>query len=306
MQLPAAQTISSVLSLLLSIGHAKEYEGGHGPCTNVSTYGPVVWEKSTNACCITKIMEPLCTTNTTNICVDLDEMVCEIETWTECTMKSCPVQVVKPVQMTEPYHPFTCKDDMVNITQTKEHYVPVEKTEELCDSIWITNDDGESVWGGYENCQNVTNTKYERQEINVTVLTRASKCTNSPMIEYLTCKNETETSEQMCTSCVARAAPRCELATRRECADVETKECKPQTVEECEWRSTVPGQKFKHSKRCLSGGRMKNTVVEQSVTNSIFDLREVSVDDDQDDLKDLEDNELEVVGGEEDSKQDVE
>ena len=269
MPLPTSQALLCTIALLLSSSHAnlaKEYQAGHESCTDVSTYGLVVWEQSTATCCITKIVEPLCTTNTTNICVNIEETVCQIQTWSECTMKLCPVQVVKPVQIPESFQPFTCQDSVVNITHIKEIYVPMEKTEVLCDSIWITNDDGESVWGGYENCQNVTNMDWERKEINVTVVTRASECTPLPPIEYLTCRNETETSEQMCSSCVARAAPRCQLATRRECADVEIKECKPQTVEDCAWRDTVPAQEYKHKKRCLSG--RENNEVEQSHTDS--------------------------------------
>ena len=247
------------------------------PCTNVSTYSPVVWEESSKQCCFTNIVAPLCTLDKTTLCVDLEETVCQMQTWTECTMKPCPVQVVQPVQTTKLYEPFSCSYVITNVTQVRKIVVPVDKTDRLCDSTWILNDYGQMVWDRYENCQDVTRVAYEWREVNVTTATKESRCTAAPPIKYQMCQNQTWTSAQMCTTCVARAAPRCQVVTRRQCAQVETKECEPRTEEECGWRSLVPEQRFKHKKRCLGETTMRDYEVVAEVvtlrdTMEIFNL----------------------------------
>jgi len=224
----------------------------HPPsCTNTSTWGPVIWEDSKESCCITRIVEPDCTYSNERVCANLTETKCQIETWQECTMKDCPVQVTTPNHVTLPFTPWHCNDVWVNVTHHKKRPVEFINHKEECDEIWLMDDNGEKYSGGFENCHNVTWTDYRFEWYEVPVLTKQSECVKYPPIEYDTCKNTTTTSVQKCTDCVARALPKCETSVREDCRNVRVKTCKPQTVTDCDWKWKVPIQEFTHKKRCF-------------------------------------------------------
>jgi len=236
-------------------------------CTNTSTWGPVTWKDSEESCCLTRIIEPDCIFNMTEVCVDLNETICEIETWQECTMTPCPVTVTIPEHVPEYYPPWYCKDIWANVTHHKKRPIPVNKTIEECDEIWITNEDGEMVFGGKENCYNKTWLDYDYEWYDVHVMTKESNCTKGEPIEYLTCRNTTKESEQMCTNCVAKALPKCELKTRPKCKLVRTKTCKPQIKTDCDWHYKIPMQDFKHKKRCVGHDEVPPTPIPRRANN---------------------------------------
>jgi len=251
-------SLSVTVSLLLYLPCILCYSVSDGSpppppsCTNTSTYDPVRWEESEESCCITRIVEPECTLTSQKVCTNLAETKCEAETWQECTMTDCPVQVTLPEHIPNSFTPWQCNDVWVNVTHHKRRPVEFLNHKEVCDEIWLMNDDGEKYSGGKENCKNQTWTDFKYEYYEKLVEEKQSECVELPPITYYSCANTARTSVQKCTVCEARILPKCETSIREYCTDVQVKTCKPQSVTDCDWKWQIPSQKFNLKKRCFN------------------------------------------------------
>lgn len=238
-----------VSMLLLGPMTALKTEPGRR-CSDISSWSPVVWQEGSSPCCKLRSIEPVCETVPKEVCVEFEETTCEIEVVEECTLTACDVEVTMPGQEEKEYEPNACKEEMVEKTQTKKRPVEVEKVRQECDTIWVTDEQGEMVWGGDENCIDVKHIEFEFEDYEITVRVRESMCYKLPPIKYLTCTNMTITQPHLCSSCEPKAVAKCEVKARTACQEVVNKSCKPQTNTECSMRSWEPDQTLTHKQRC--------------------------------------------------------
>jgi len=167
-------------------------------------------------------------------------------------MTDCPVEVTIPEHIPHSFTPWQCTDVWVNVTHHKKRPVEFLNHQEVCDEIWLMNDDGEKYSGGKENCKNETWTDSKYEYYEKLVETKQSECVELEPITYSSCANTSRTSVQKCTVCEARILPKCETSVREYCTDVQVKTCKPQSETDCDWKWQVPSQKFNLKKRCFN------------------------------------------------------
>jgi len=250
----------SCLTLLLALPTTQALEDSTASCTNTSIYGPVVWQDSQDSCCFTKIIEPKCSETAEPVSFQFPpepQEICKMLKYRNCTEWECPQSVTIPEHRTDTYTPWGCTDTWVNVTQRKRRVIPHNTVTEVCDELWVVNEDGEMVSGGRENCRDVTWHGQKFEFYDKVVQKKASNCTEQPEIEYNTCRNTTEVSQQYCTKCVDSYLPKCStkhwditVPTVRRSATAITKVCQPQTETVCNWNWKVPTQKFTERHRC--------------------------------------------------------
>merc|ERR1712060_261653 len=138
--------ILSTLLVLSSGGRLPRAGDHHGDghdenCVDISRYGPVQYNETR-----------------ADVCVTVPITECTVVGYTDC-LNTPTTSIVKDDSLET--HQFVKQDCVVSdeketITEMKKMPVCRNVTKQQCDTKWVVNDQGEKVWAGNENCQEVT------------------------------------------------------------------------------------------------------------------------------------------------------
>jgi len=241
-------------------------------CTDVSQYSPKYYEDEVETCCTT-VYEPNCQRKFKKICMDVTNTICKpfakpnynIDSQTNPGQGGLPDNGNKEDGTHGPKKPNTqcaldrgnvdlhaCKPKEVILKHIKKVPHCENKTSLNCETGWkVVN--GQKVWSGEEDCEEVTwqDCKLVDKEVDFPAL--ESVCSPSPSEEYAAPANRTVNVKVPMPNFEIVQKPICEAVTTNECVDVPYDDCsEPIRKEECrEFRVRKPKQDFIHKKKCL-------------------------------------------------------
>merc|ERR1712096_514146 len=241
-------------------------------CTDVSQYSPKYYEDEVEVCCTT-VYEPNCKKKVQKICMDVTNTICKpfakpnhgIDSQTNPGQGGLPDNGNKEDGPSGPKKPNTqcaldrdsvdlhaCKPKEVILKHIKKVPHCENKTSLNCETGWkVVN--GQKVWSGEEDCEEVTwqDCKLVDKEVDFPAL--ESVCSPSPSEEYAAPANRTVNVKVPMPNFEIVQKPICEAVTTNECVDVPYDDCsEPIRKEECrEFRVRKPKQDFIHKKKCL-------------------------------------------------------
>merc|ERR1712202_97938 len=244
-------------------------------CTDVSQYSPKYYEDEVEVCCTT-VYEPNCKKKVQKICMDVTNTICKpfakpnynIDSQTNPGQGGPSGDRNGPDTSgpgNGPKKPNTqcaldrgtvdlndCKPKEVILKHIKKVPHCENKTSLNCETGWkVVN--GQKVWSGEEDCEEVTwqDCKLVDKEVDFPAL--ESVCSPSPSEEYAAPANRTVNVKVPMPNFEIVQKPICEAVTTNECVDVPYDDCsEPIRKEECrEFRVRKPKQDFIHKKKCL-------------------------------------------------------
>merc|ERR1712096_581226 len=220
-------------------------------CTDVSQYSPKYYEDEVETCCTT-VYEPNCQRKFKKICMDVTDTICK--------------PFAKPNYNNDSQtNPGQGGPDNSGFDNGNKESGPhgsgsgpkkpphcENKTSLNCETGWkVVN--GQKVWSGEEDCEEVTwqDCKLVDKEVDFPAL--ESVCSPSPSEEYAAPANRTVNVKVPMPNFEIVQKPICEAVTTNECVDVPYDDCsEPIRKEECrEFRVRKPKQDFIHKKKCL-------------------------------------------------------
>ena len=104
----------------------------------------------------------------------------------------------------EIYTTKKCKTQVKQIKHTKTRQVPKTVTKKLCNTLWKINENGEKVWAGEDQCQEVEWQVFEAEEYEAVLNTTEIVCEDDKKIPYSSCKQTEYESKQQCFECKVR------------------------------------------------------------------------------------------------------
>merc|ERR1712173_534596 len=251
----------STLSLVAA-GPGHHHGDGHDKnCVDISRYSEVLFNVSYNDIC-TYRTHRTCQINKSSACVSIPVTNCDVVGLADC--RNTPFSGV--------YH-----DDVVNThqsvpkecTQTGEetlieyHQKPVCQniTKQQCDSKWVINSQGEKVWAGNENCQEIVWEDCSLQQVPSPITVPTYTCYDLPAISYAVAEFHTVEVTGYTSHCETKAYPVCTTTNEQRCTEVEYEECFDTIEPVCfGGDDTIPGyglcmkipyQTYDHRLKCI-------------------------------------------------------
>jgi len=228
-------------------------------CTDVSQYSDKYYEEGKEQCCTTMYV-PNCEKKVKKVCMDVVNTICKpfVSPANDVKLEKNPDsdggKPTKAVLEDDFVDLFECKPKDVLVTHTK--LVPECKnvTNLNCETGWkVVN--GNKVWSGEEDCEEVTWQDCQLVEKEVPFHAIESQCgpANPPRESFATCANKTVDLDVPTTPVEFVEGTKCTPEKKRECLDVVYNDCsKPVRTEACsEVDVRKPKQDFIHKKKCL-------------------------------------------------------
>ena len=200
-------------------------DGHEDNCVDVSKYSEVQYNITTAKICSYRTTKT-CTTKQSSACVSIPVTECEVVGYADCI--STPFTALYHDDQTVS-HTFVPKDCIQSGEQTliEYHKTPVcgNVTRQNCDTNWVINEQGEKVWAGNENCQEVTVEDCVLEMIPHPVTVPIWTCADGAPIQYSSpVFQEVEVTGYEAV-CNAAAFPLCTTSSVQQCAEVEYEEC---------------------------------------------------------------------------------
>jgi len=157
-------------------------------------------------------------------------------------------------------HQFVKQDCVVSdqketITEMKKMPVCRNVTKQQCDTKWVVNEQGEKVWAGNENCEEVTWEDCTLEDKVITQEVDVWECNPSPEPTFY--HTLVESSVDVITYdmvCQPRAHPVCTHSSEVQCKTVEWEDCTDVIIPSCfNTYFKVPYQEYDHRLRCSVG-----------------------------------------------------
>jgi len=222
-------------------------------CTDISQYSDKYYVDEAERCCTTTY-EPNCVRKQKKVCIDVTETKCEAYSNQNCKT----VNERKPGGSKASLGPAdadikNCVARDVVVTHVKKVPHCEDKKSLNCETGWkVVN--GEKVWSGEEECEEVTWQDCKLVDKEVPFNAVESDCSGPAEKEqYMTCSNKTVDVEVMVSKCEFDEGAKCGPVTREECVYVDYEDCsqvvKKDNCEEVPVRR--PTQDFTHKKKCL-------------------------------------------------------
>ena len=219
-------------------------------CVDLSKYEDVEYNETTVDLC-TFSLSRTCTKRTTQVCINVVETSCEVETSIQYTNTPTVQTMNDDKTLSLTYTEKVCTSETATLTETKMMPVCKNVTAQQCDSKWVIDSTGEKVWAGNENCQNRTWMDCKLDLIDVAQEVEVWNCIDGGDIAYEApdIKSiEVTTYEQECDPV---AYPACAQTVVNKCKDVEVEECSDSVETKCfSARFSEPFQRFDHRMRC--------------------------------------------------------
>ena len=245
------------LSLLTLAAAGQHHGDGHDDnCVDISKYGPVEYEESNTDICSYKVKKT-CTKNSREVCKYVPVTDCNVVSYTECENIETTRTVRADSMGSNEFLQQNCVISSEKQTLTEVKKMPVCKnvTKQQCDTKWVINEQGEKVWAGNDNCEEVTWEDCSLEDRIVTQEIDVWECTpeTQPILFQTVTVNSIEvtTSNRVCTP---RADPVCTQTTEEKCKTVEWEDCTGRIVPNCiSANFKIPYQEFDHRLRCSVG-----------------------------------------------------
>ena len=166
----------------------------------------------------------------------------------ECSVDLVSVDIVEKIYVTK-----KCETQSKQIAHKKTRQVPKTVSKKLCNTLWKINDEGEKVWAGEDQCQEVEWQVFEEEEYDAVLNTTEVVCTDDAEIPYSSCQQTELVQDQLCFQCKAVAQPVCNTISTEMCGSTEVENCQPTVLEpECDNSGIrTPNQEFFHQEKCL-------------------------------------------------------
>jgi len=220
-------------------------------CVDVSTYTEVQYRPEPREKC-DSTFEKQCEEKTEEVCDEVTEIVCEVVPYTDCQMimENTPYKSFKMVE--KPYDKIECEEGMKSVPHQKMMPECRNVTKQNCVTKWETDENGNQVWAGNEDCEPVTWRECKLVPREVEFKVPQITCAPGETIQYEEC--EEDTKEQMTTSmlCEVKHTTSCQPKVSEKCASITYTECQELPNEECNTVDIqVPFQEKEHKKKCL-------------------------------------------------------
>jgi len=246
-------------------------------CRDLVDYGPLNQINEKVEVC-TSTLEKTCVDETVSRCLEVTELECTVELFTDCSMTMGPLEIEesKPATLTKILP--TCTKKFRKEKHEKIHYECQEVTKKHCTTLWKIVA-GEKVWAGNDDdCKDVTWEECNPVPVEVEWDVPYMDCTDTSY-DYLS--YETTTTEVMANTmdCEVKERVVCEPTTSDKCAQISYTTCSEEPVEEChEVDVPCPNKEIIHRQWCLFGqgeqpGEQPSTGG-KAEDSDLFDLRD--------------------------------
>ena len=192
-------------------------------CRDLTDYGDLTTvDEEVNVCSYE--MKKDCPETTESHCMEVTELECDVELFTDCSIDwtKHKVKESKPATLTKTLP--TCTKEFRKEKHEKTHYDCHMVTKQHCTTLWTVNKWGEKVWGGTDDCRNVTWEECEEVVKNVTLMVPVMKCVEEthPHLDYRPLARNVTARR---TECRVRAEQVCVPETTSKCGSVRYKVC---------------------------------------------------------------------------------
>jgi hypothetical protein len=234
--------------------HHKGQDGHDDNCVDISRYSDVLYNTSVVDICSYSI-ERTCNKVTKPACTAVPVTACEVKAYPDCTHTPTTQRYHNDRLETRTYTAKRCVSNGVKVLkETKQRPVCRNVTQQQCDSKWVINDQGEKVWDGNENCQDVTWEECSLEDYVLPIEVPVWRCDDdAQVLTYPEPVFDTAEVTAYTTSCRVFANPVCTTVSKQECVSLDYEECFDRVVPRCQGGVAiqVPYQTFDHRLKCL-------------------------------------------------------
>jgi len=220
-------------------------------CRPLEDYGPredVMEERQVCRTTFEKDCQPV----TVSDCMDVTELRCELNLFTNCTMDWTMKDNVESLMSVKTKDLKNCTKEMVIEYHNKTLYDCKNVTKRHCTTLWTVNDDGGKVWAGNEDdCRDVTWEECNPLERQVPMAVAQMVCEDTP-VSYFDYENTTTPRMADTMDCSIDKRVVCGPITSKKCAEVTYTRCEEAPVTDCSLvEIPVPFQPKLHKQWCL-------------------------------------------------------
>jgi len=220
-------------------------------CVDVSTYGDIVFEPTSREKCDTQFQKK-CETRNEQVCMEVTEIQCEIVPYTECSMTMESTTYKSHEMVPKTIKKKVCSEGMDIVQHTKMMPECRNVTKQNCISRFDTDENGDQVWAGNEDCEPVTWRECKLVPRQVDFKVPKVNCEDGDEVPYTDCEEAEKTQMITKMTCEVKHTTGCKPVTSTKCGDVEFQECTEEPEESCEEvEMRIPKQEKQLKKKCL-------------------------------------------------------
>ena len=193
-------------------------------CEDLEDWGPV-YNRAVNVSVCKTVLEKNCTQFTDRQCMEVTEVECEVELFTNCSMDWEDYPGVDYTFNTKNATLRTCWKMLKNISHEKTLHRCENVTKQHCTTIWKENEAGEKVWAGNEDdCRDVTWEECKPVKVNVTIPAPGMNCTEYPQ-PYLDYEVKPVTLRADSMKCEVDKRTVCKPVKKQKCGRINYTQC---------------------------------------------------------------------------------
>merc|ERR1711988_207990 len=221
-------------------------------CRDLTDYGDLTTvDEEVNVCSYE--MKKDCPETTESHCMEVTELECDVELFTDCTIDWTKHEVKESMPATLTKTLPTCTKEFRTEKHEKTHYDCHMVTKQHCTTLWeIVN--GKKVWAGNDDdCRDVTWEECNPVTVEVEWEVPFMNCTDN---EYPYVSYENTTTEVMADTmdCEVLKRPVCRPRKMNKCSSITFQTCSEKPVETCKPKTVPCPSKDKiHRQWCLFG-----------------------------------------------------
>lgn len=220
-------------------------------CRPLEDYGPRIDKMEKRQVCQTKFIKN-CEPVTVTDCMQVTELRCEVNLFTNCTMDWTMKDQVESLMSVKEAPLKNCTKEMVLEYHNKTIYDCQNVTKRHCTTLWTINEAGQKIWAGNEDdCRDVTWEECNPIEKQVPMAVAQMSCIDEP-VSYFDYENTTTPQMADTMDCTVDMRPVCEPVTQKKCAETTYTKCEEVPETECSVvEIPVPSQDKLHKQWCL-------------------------------------------------------
>merc|ERR1719412_1785916 len=220
-------------------------------CVDVSTYTEVQYRPEPREKC-DSTFEKQCEEKTEEVCDEVTEIVCEVVPYTDCQMimENTPYKSFKMVE--KPYDKIECEEGMKSVPHQKMMPECRNVTKQNCISKFETDENGNQVWAGNEDCEPVTWRECKLVPRQVDFKVPKINCEEGEEVPYTDCEEAEKTQMITKMTCEVKNTTDCKPVVSTKCGTVQYQECTEEPIETCEEvEMRIPKQEKELKRKCL-------------------------------------------------------
>jgi len=215
-----------------------------------------------------------CQPVTVSDCMDVTELRCEVNLFTNCTMDWQMKDNVESLMSVKSKDLKNCTKEMVIEYHNKTIYDCKNVTKSHCTTLWTVTDAGQKIWTGNEDdCRDVTWEECNPIEKQVPMAVAQMVCQDTP-VSYFDYENTTSPHMADTMDCTIDKKAVCEPVTSKKCAEVTYTRCEETGRTTCSVVTIpVPSQPKLHKQWCLFD-QVENIDFDREVRKIAVDVEE--------------------------------